>query len=132
MIHTVWKNCGVGVKPNQKCLKRQNGDFINIDDGTIYPCSDHYASKQYKAIIQKPDTENMTGMYHLYEEFSGNNEENKKSWKEKYIGCYVTVEPAHKCGDLKIYRCLELNGEYFSENELQILEDDSSSWINYK
>lgn len=35
--------------------------------------------------------------------------------------CYVTVEKARWCGNIQVYRCLELN-EHFSENEIKILE----------
>ena len=62
-------------------------------------------------------------MYHLSSECwnDDNHEDNRASWKKKYIGCIVTVEEAHLANNLRIYRCLELEGEYFSSNEIEII-----------
>lgn len=119
-LYTVWKKNRFGI--DEKYLMNDNGDFIGNKTGDIYSKEDHYASEQQKAKIIAVDNENKTGMYHLYAELSKINEENNKSIKSKYIGCTVTLETAHWSGDVRVYRCLELNGEYFSDSEVQILE----------
>lgn len=118
-LYTVWKKDGTGI--NEKCLMNTDGDYIGIETSKKYSSTNHYHSKQYKAQIVAVDNKNKTGMYHLYKELNDNDEENSKSWKSKYIGCCVTVEKAHWYGDIQVYRCLELN-EYFSSNEIKIIE----------
>lgn len=49
--------------------------------------------------------------------YSSTNHYHSKQYKAQY----VTVEKAHWCGDIQVYRCLELN-EYFSSNEIKILK----------
>lgn len=117
--YTVWKNNGMGIDEN--CLINYDGDYIGIDTGKIYKQSEYYHSEQFKAQIISVDDKNETGMYHLYTGWSDDNIENHKSWKSKYIGCYVTVETAHWCDDIQVYRCLELS-DYWSSNEIKILE----------
>jgi len=117
-ILTVWNNNKTGL--NEECLRNENGNYIGIKTGTIYDCHVHYHSQQYEAIIISVDETNMTGMYHLYKELNDNNNENNKKWKRKFIGCYVTVEKTHWCGEKQIYRCLEL-GDYWSSDEIKLL-----------
>lgn len=132
-MYQVWTNKGFfGIKPAQKCLLNKNGDFVGVLDGTLYSKEFHSASRQYKAVILKPSSTNLTGMYHLdVGDLVENDDENRGEWKSKYEGCIVTIEAAHKCGDEKVYRCVELN-EYFSGNELELLEDDSDEWKAYQ
>jgi hypothetical protein len=116
----VWLKNGTGI--NERCLKRAPSGYVGIKTGNIYSSLTHYHSQQSLAQIIDADSINQTGMLHLFEDGC---EENRKSWKEKYIGCFVTVEEAHKVGELTLYRCLELN-EYFSSNELRLLCDNYS------
>lgn len=132
MLYTVWTKHGIGIKPSQKCLMNKDGDYVGLLEGTLYSKEEHYASKQYKALVLEPDEENLTGMYHLEPGmFSHDSEHNRKGWKARFKGCFVHVEAAHKCGDVKVYRCLELGDEYFSGNELELLDDDSDAWRAY-
>lgn len=131
-LYTVWNNNLTGIRPSQKCLKNSDGDFVGIETGNVYQATTHYASEQYTARIKAVDEINETGMYHLDAEWSDDGEENAKSLKSKFVGCIVTVEAAHMAGERKIYRCLELDGEYFSDTELELLEDDSYAWRHYK
>lgn len=119
--YTVWKLNSTGI--NEKCLLNTDGDYVGIETGNVYLKDSHYASKQMKAKIVSVDSENKTGMYHLYSELWDDpevQEDNRSSWKKKFVGCLVTVESSHYFGDLTIYRCLELC-EYFSSNEIEIL-----------
>jgi hypothetical protein len=114
--YTVWKgNIGVG----EKCLLNAAGDYVGVTSGTVYPAAAHRHSAQLDAQIVAVDETNCTGMYHLFRE-DENGDENRRSWKAQFIGCFVTVEEAHKLGDRKVYRCRELN-EFFSETELKLL-----------
>lgn len=115
-IYTVWQNNSTGI--GEKCLKNENGHFIGIETGDTYDKNAHYSSQQILAKIISVDINNRTGMYHLYADSS--HLENRHDWKSKYIGCFVTVEAAHWCDDIKVYRCLELD-EYFTSGELEIL-----------
>lgn len=117
-IYTVWTKNRTGVG---KCLLRENGDFISVETGEVFKGDDHYPSEIYPAKIVGVDKENNTGMYHLYKEWDDNEEENRYSFKVKYIGCLVTVEKAHSYGDVKVYRCKELN-EYFTSNEIELVK----------
>ena len=119
-IYSVYKNNCFGI--NEQCLKNTDGDFIGIKTGDIYKGSEHYSRPQLLAKIISADNDNETGMYHLYSGVWGEegHEENKKSWKRKYIGCIVTVEKAHYADELPIYLCLELE-DYFSGNEIELL-----------
>jgi len=121
LLYTVWKDNTLGIK--ERCIMNQNGNYVGIKTGKTYSNLEYSASKQYAAQIVDVDSINNTGMYHLNEgwEFEGRIEENKKSWKQKFIGCFVTIEKAHIYGELIVYRCLELN-EYFSSNEIKILD----------
>ena len=105
---------------NEGCVLHKCGNYVGIKTGNVYSCEDYYHREQLNAKIIHVDKDNETGMYHLYKETSSCDEENNSSWKNKFVGCYVTVEQAHWCDDLLVYRCLELN-EYFSENEVEIL-----------
>jgi hypothetical protein len=129
-LYTVWNEFHSGIKPQQKCLINDNGDYVGILTGDVYPKSWHYHSRQFHAKIIAADEDNNTGMYHLDACWNDNNETNDKSFKHKFIGCEVTVEAAHMCGKAKVYRCLELD-EYFSDTELELLEDDSAEWAKY-
>lgn len=118
-LYTVWnKHTSV----SERCLINQNKEYVGVETGNKYIGDNYRHSQQFKAIIVYVDDKNMTGMYHLNEDYESGNEPNHKSKKSKYIGCEVTVEKAHMCGELAIYRCLEL-GEYFSSNELAIYEE---------
>ena len=118
-LYIVWTKLSSGI--NEKCLLREDGNYIGVETGKLYSIKDgYYTSKLYKAKIKNVDNINKTGMYHLYEGWDENTEENNKSFKQKFIGCFITVREAHYADDLKIYQCLELN-EYFSEDEIEIL-----------
>lgn len=113
---TVWKGfVGVG----EKCLRKENGDYVGVTSGRIYPAADHRHSERKNAQIIAADRQNLTGMAHLWTKDAGG-WANRFEWKSKFIGCFVTVESAHKYQDLLVYRCRELD-EYFSEKELKIL-----------
>lgn len=116
-IYTVWTKSGTGI--NEKCIMNDIGNYIGINTGVCYNSFEHYHSEQFKAQIIAADSFNNTGMIHLYDH--EDTKENKREWKTKYIGCFVTVEKAHMFGELYVYRCLEL-GEYWSSNEIKILE----------
>jgi len=136
-IYTVWsKRVKTGV--NEKCLLKEDGNYTGVETGKNYSKEEYYHSKQFKARIISIDIENKTGMYHHYKEFQDDKninvikrlnyigidtrEDNKYSWKLKYIGCYITVEKAHLFGSIQVYYCLELN-DYFSGNEIEIIKD---------
>lgn len=112
----------VGV--SEKCLLREDGDYVGIDTGTVYPAATHRHSPQLQARIVAVDEVNRTGMYHLCQEWSDESEENARSWKQRYVGCCVTVEEAHRMGELIIYRCVEL-GNYWSGDEIALVKEDS-------
>lgn len=120
-LYTVWEKNGFGV--HEKCLMNDDGNFIGQKTGKVYDKENYYASKQIKGKIVAVDSANNTGMLHLTADLSETGEENNKSIKSKFIGCTVTLEGAHYFGSFKVYRCLELNGEYFSDTEVQILEE---------
>jgi hypothetical protein len=107
-----------GVK--ELCVLNENNNYIGIKSGKVYSRNEYYHKKQLNAKIIQADEDNNTGMCHLFKEFESYEEENRKSWKKAFIGCYVTVEEAHYYGGMRVYRCLELE-EYFSENELELL-----------
>jgi hypothetical protein len=98
---------------DEKCLMDDNEDYFGIKTGNIYSKEEFYHSDQWNAKIVAVDNENKTAMYHL-------EEDNRKDWKSKFIGCFVTLEKAHFADSVQVYRCLELNGEYFSEFEVEI------------
>lgn len=119
-LYIVWTKNSTGI--NEKCLLREDGDYIGVETGSLYSVKDgYYASKLYKAKIKSVDNINKTGMYHLYESRDDDIEENKKTFKQNYMNCFITVKEAHYVDELKIYFCLELN-EYFSEDEIEILD----------
>lgn len=118
--YTVWTKNGFGVSSTGGCLRNINGDYVDIKTGTRFNSSDHYHGEQLKAKIVFADGINQTGMLHLYSDESIGTEENRRSWKSKYVGCFVTVERAHRNGELMVYRCLEL-GDYWSSNEIELL-----------
>jgi len=125
VFYTVWRGKeGLGIGVNEKCLITDNGDYVGLKTGKKYLKGDHYHSFQIIGKIITVDEINSTGMYHFDGEWSDKGEENKKSFKEKYIGCIVTLERAHFFGDIQVYRCLELNNEYFSDKEIEIIEDN--------
>lgn len=117
-LFTVWDRTSTGI--GEKCFLKDNGDYIGKDTGKLYTKKEgYYHSKQHIGIIKNVDENNQTGMYHLSEEA----EFDYKTHKMKmYIGCYVTLESAHSCGDVKVYRCLELK-EYVTSNEVEILTE---------
>mgnify|MGYP006924683345 CR=1 FL=1 len=99
----------------------EQGDYVGIKTGRIYGKRYHYHSEQLKSKIVAVDDANKTGMYHLYGE-DNEREDNKISWKRKYVGCIVTVERAHYADGLEVFRCNEL-GEYFTENEIELMNE---------
>jgi hypothetical protein len=119
-LYTVWRNDRISIDENEKCLLRDDGNYIGLETGKVYDKNEHYHSKQFKGKIISIDNDNLTGMYHLYKELNDNEEENNYSFKQKYLGCYVTLERAHFADGLQIYRCNELE-EYFSEKEIELL-----------
>lgn len=119
-LYIVWTKNGSGI--NEKCLLREDGNYVGVETGELYSIKDgYYASKLYNAKIKSVDDINKTGMYHLYEGYSNNTEENNKSFKQKFINCFITVREAHYADDVKVYQCLELD-EYFSEDEIDLVE----------
>lgn len=134
-----WSNQGV----NEKCLIRENGDYIGLETGKVYEKENFHHSKQFRAKIVAVENDNNTGIYHLDKDFRKHfgyekidksisnrleqldietSENNKYSWKIKYIGCYVTIEKAHFYGNVEVYRCKEL-GDYWTSNEIEIIEE---------
>lgn len=128
----IWRNSKTWDGSERVCLTRSNGDFVRIKDGAIFSKDDHYCEKQFKARIKAVDQKNETGMYHLDEHWSDNHETNAISRKSLFLDCIVTVVAAHMCGGTKVYRCIELDNEYFSENELELLEPDDEAWKAYR
>lgn len=121
MLYHLYKTKGAtGVE--EPCLIKDDGNYIGIKTGKLYPRSEYYHRNQFKAKIIAVDNNNKTGMLHLYRDTSFHIEENAKSKKEKYLGCIVTVEEAHWNGDIRVYYCNELN-EYFSDSEIQIIAE---------
>ena len=119
-LYIIWNKNSVGI--NEKCLLREDGNYIGVETGKLYGIKEgYYASKLYNAKIKSVDDINRTGMYHLYEYWHNGMEENKKTFKQNYMNCFITVKEAHYVDELKIYFCLELN-EYFSEDEIEILD----------
>lgn len=111
-LHTVVKSNGLAIILDEQCLINNNGDYVGCKTGNIYSQKEHMHKEKYKGKIVHIDTFNMTGMIHLSEQIY-------RDIKAKFLGCKVTLEKAHLCGELTIYRCLE-NGEYYSENEVEV------------
>ena len=114
---------------NEKCLWNASGCYVGVKTGTRYPVGTHRHCPQLQAVICGVDMANQTGMLHLHPGTEGDADpqENRRSWKEQFIGCLVTVEEAHFYGDKTVYRVLELGGEYFSSDELKILSPPAIS-----
>lgn len=116
--YRVWNGTqphGTGV--NEICILNTAGDYVGIQTGKVFPGATHYHSVSIPVVISSVDEENNTGMQHL--DADGIFGINKKLWKQRYIGCQVNVIEAHMWGELKVYRCCELD-EYFSRNELTL------------
>jgi len=115
---TVWyKHTGV----NEKCLMKEDGDYIGINTGTLYKKEDgHHHSKQHIGVIIGIESVDQTGMMHLDQDSEGL--KNKQQLMKSYIGCYVTLEAAHWYGKVRVYRCLELD-DYVTSNEVKILTE---------
>lgn len=124
--YRVWKGTGpgMGVSVNEICIMNTAGDYVGIQTGHLFPHAGHYHSVSVPAVISSVDEENRTGMLHL--DADGIFGVNKKLWKQRYIGCHINVIQAHRYGDLKVYRCTELD-EYFSQNELTFADGTSNS-----
>jgi len=131
-LYTVWsiksyknkeeaKRKHLGNSIEEKCLIREDGNYIGVKTGKIYPKETHYHSENLEGIIIAVDSENKTGMYHLNAGWTEDTDENRASYKKKYLGCHVTLQKAHLYNSLQIYRCIELD-EYFSENEVKIIK----------
>lgn len=110
-LYNIWSNKRRGI--SERCLIKDNGDYIGQNTGEIYLKENHYHSSKIKGKIVKIDKVNNTGMLHL--------DEAMVNRKGKYIGCVATFERAHYFGNIQVYRCLELK-EYFTQNEIEILE----------
>ena len=102
----------------EKFLMTETGDYVGLSSGKFCSKKDHYHKELLKGQIVSVDSVNNTGMYHLCE--GDEEEENRYSFKRKYIGCIVSVETAHSYGELTVYYCHELD-EYFSSNEIKII-----------
>ena len=115
-ILTVWKHVtGIG----EKCLLKEDGDYVGIDTGTLYKKEDGLRhSKQHIGIIRSVDRVDETGMIHLDQD--SEDLLLKQQRLSQFIGCYVTLESAHLGNKVSVYRCRELN-EYISSREVQIL-----------
>jgi hypothetical protein len=95
-----------------------NGYYVGVKTGTHYSPNDYRHRPQYVALLTGVDAENLTGMFHLDEPPTL---VDSCAWhKSLFLGCRVTVEEAHRVGELKVYYCLEL-AEYFSEHEVNLL-----------
>jgi hypothetical protein len=113
-VFSVYRNNWTGI--GEDCLMTTSEDYIGLNTGNFYSRKDHYSCPMVKAKIKATDDKNKTGMYHLSEQ-----EENKVSYKRKYIGAIVTLKAAHWAGKHRIYYCMELK-EFFSDDEIEILE----------
>ena len=122
-ILTIWPHIATKGGLDEKCLWSTKGYYVGLKTGTHYAAADYYHSPQLRAIIRAVDATNQTGMYHLDEHWQEEDkkDDNRAKWKQQFVGCLVTVENAHNCGDRTIYRCLELD-EYFSANELELID----------
>ena len=113
-LYTVHKSNGIPFILDEKCLLNDQGDYIGCKTGNTYFSESHKHSKKFKAKITHIDTLDNTGMVHL-------SEKSAIERKAKFKGCYVTVEKAHRMGDILVYRCME-NGDYYSQSEIEIIE----------
>ncbi len=106
------------LKIKERCLITVDGDYVGVLTGSIFRKEDVYCKPIHGAVIISVDQENKTGTKDLSEDhpFFG---VNKMRWKERYIGCRVTVSAEHKHNDIQVYYCHELK-EHFSENELSL------------
>jgi len=120
---TVWQNSCFGI--NEKCEISENG-YIGQKTGKVYPFETHYHSPQYLAKVKSVDDINLTGMYHLCEEWSDDSEENAKTLKNSLIGSELIVEPAHWAGERRIYRSVYPVSEFWSDLELEVTETEEN------
>jgi hypothetical protein len=122
---TVWKKNGFGVG---KGIIVENGYSCKITsslgflENVILPSADYYHSEQFIAKVKSVDDRNLTGMFHLYEEWSDNADENAQSLKLGLVGTELIVEAAHWSGDRRIYRSVYPEHEYWSDLEIEIIE----------
>lgn len=127
---TVWKNSGLGRVG--KGTITENGylctikDSLGSDQQTILPFETHYHSPQYLAKVKSVDNRNLTGMYHLCEEWSDDSEENAKTLKESLVGSELIVEPAHWADERRIYRSVYPVFEYWSDLEIEVTETEEN------
>ena len=92
-----------------EALRHEDGCYVLIHNGVAKCADEVYERKYYDAIIKKVLEENHTGMMH----------DTQKN-KSKYVGCKVSVTPAHMYGFVQVFYCYELK-EYFVLEELRFL-----------
>lgn len=120
-IYTVWfKHTGI----REKCLMKSDGNYVGIQTGQLYKKEDGYNhSKQVTAILTNIDPFIETG--------DPDDEEDQLKQiniKQNCLGCYVTLEHAHRAGSKHIYRCRELN-IYLSDDEVKVLtKEELRQW----
>lgn len=94
-----------------EALLREDGCYVLVRNGEVKCADEVYERKYYNAIITKVLEENHTGMMH----------DTQKN-KHKYLGCTVSVTPAHMYGFIQVFYCYELK-EYFTLEELEFVND---------
>ncbi|MCA1021559.1 hypothetical protein [Halobacillus litoralis] len=118
-LHSIVQYDGMPVIVQEKCLLTDSGDYVGVESGKTYQSNKYKAMDSLRAKIVSVDDVNNTGMIRLDREFNDTEDENASKLKSKYLGCYVTVRPAHMYGGINVYRCYELD-EYFSEYEIEL------------
>lgn len=118
---TLWKKIGFPVGINEKAYISEN-EYIGKETQNKYPFDQYYHSEQFLAKVKSIDDRNLTGMYHLCEEWSDNSEENAQTLKNSLFGKELIVERAHCAGERPVYRSVYPVHEYWSDLELEIGE----------
>ena len=119
-LYTVWKgkNKRHGTGIDEKCVLRNDGNYVGIKTGTVYDKEEYYHSSMLYAEVVSVDERQLNGMIHL----DPNSEDNKYiALKHKFIGCTMPFRKAHLYGNLQCYTCIT-TGEVYNQNELRILE----------
>lgn len=122
---TVWEKHGFGVGKGKiveggyLCTIKNSLDF---NKKVVLSFDDHYHSEQFLAKVKSVDKRNLTGMFHLCEEWSNDSEENSQTLKNSLVGKEMIIEKAHYAGERTIYRSVYPIEEYWSDLELEIGE----------
>ena len=115
---TIW-NGFIGI--DEKGIIGEDG-YVGQKTGNIYPFTKYRHSEQFLAKVKSVDKMNLTGMFHLCEEWSNNSEENSQTLKNSLIGNEMIIEKAHYADKRTIYRSVYPVNEYWSDLELEIGE----------